>query len=209
MSDVSVSLIRDMNPMDLRDVVLVHHQAFPDFFMTLLGSSFLRRYYLTVLEYEKSVSLVCVDVSGNVIGFAVGFAEPDKFYKFFRGKIIQFFLPTLKGFIRNPFLIRRIMAGFSRVSRAKLRSSSKGLCELSSIGVAKKGSGAGKLLLKRFIELCFLKGAKEIMLTTNLNNNDGVIAFYKSEGFIETGTHVRGDREVIEFLLKNTKNNDN
>ena len=206
---VSVPCIRDMNPMDLKDVVLIHHQAFPDFFMTLLGSSFLRRYYLTVLEYEKSVSLVYVDSSGNVIGFAVGFAEPDKFYKFFRGKIIQFFLPTLNGFVRNPFLIKRIMAGFSRVNRANAGTSSEGLCELSSIGVAKKGSGVGKLLLRRFIELCFLKGAKELMLTTDLNNNDGVIAFYKSEGFIETGIYVRDNREMIKFLLRNTKNNGN
>ena len=206
---MSASHIRDMNPMDLQDVILIHHQAFPDFFMTLLGSAFLRCYYLMVLEYEKSISLVYVDASGNVIGFAVGFVEPDKFYKFFRGRIIQFLLPTLNGFFRKPYLIKRILAGFSRVNKAKIGNPSEGLCELSSIGVAKKGSGVGKFLLKRFIELCFLKGAKKLMLTTDLNNNDSVIAFYKSEGFMQTGVDVRGNRQMIQFMLINPKNSMN
>lgn len=47
------------------------------------------------------------------------------------------------------------------------------------------------------------------MLTADLNNSEGVIAFNKSEGFLEAGIYVRGDREMIVFLLRNTKNNGN
>ena len=200
---MSAPHIRDMNPNDLQDVTLIHHQAFPNFFMTLLGSPFLRRYYLTVLEYEKSISLVYVDASGNTIGFAVGFLESPKFYKFLRGKIFQFLLPTLNGLVRKPYLLKSILAGFLRVNKSKPGNSTEGSCELASIGVAKKGSGIGKVLLRRFIELCFLKGAKQVMLTTDLYNNDGVIGFYKSEGFIQAGVDIRDNREMIQLMLRN------
>ncbi len=200
---MSAPYIRDMNPNDLQDVTLIHQQAFPNFFMTLLGSPFLSRYYLTVLEYEKSISLVYVDASGNTIGFAVGFLEPSNFYKFLREKIFQFLLPTLNGLVRKPYLLKNILAGFLRVNKSKPGNSAEGSCELSSIGVAKKGTGIGKVLLRRFVELCFLKGAKNLMLTTDLHNNDSVIGFYKSEGFMQAGIDVRGNREMIQLMLRN------
>ena len=81
---------RDMKLADLGDVVLIHNQAFPDFFMTLLGSPFLRNYYLTVLEYNKSISLVYVDINDNVTGFSVGFIDADVFYKFLKKKFYRF-----------------------------------------------------------------------------------------------------------------------
>lgn len=201
------SQIRGMKHSDLVYVVQIHSHAFPNFFMTLLGISFLRSYYLTVLEYKKSISLVSVDRDGNITGFAVGFFDSSSFYKFFKMKFYRFFFSTFMAFIRRPYLLKRIFGGFLRVNKSERKGHTGKIIEISSIGVITKGSGVGKSLLGAFIDVSFKQGAEAVVLTTDMYNNDGVIAFYKGRGFVQSDIDVRGDRPMIQFTLINPKNN--
>ena len=200
--------VRKMKQSDLDKVVSIHHQAFPDFFMTLMGSLFLKKYYLTVMEYKESIALVHLDNINNLSGFAVGFIDPKLFYKFFMQKFFRFLFPIAIGLILKPYLLKRILIGFFRVNNSKDQNSSKTLCELSSIGVAKKGSGIGKILLVEFINECFIKGSEALVLATDLNNNENVIAFYKSIGFKQYKIELQGKREMAHFKLLKPVNRD-
>ena len=58
--------------------------------------------------------------------------------------------------------------------------------ELLSIAVspALTGSGFGKALIERFEEEAKKRGCKRVALTTDFNNNNSVISFYKKSGYI-------------------------
>ena len=193
--------IRAMSFDDIGNVVLIHEQAFPGFFITLLGQPFIRSYYLTVLEYKNSITLVHLDSDRNIIGFAVGFINPENFYSFLKRQVGRFFFPTLIGFFRRPYLIKKIVLNIVRVNKVKLKSEQKLFCDLSSIGVGKQGVGIGKALLSQFIEAAIRKGVDKIQLDTDLSDNQKVIEFYKVSGFVEAGIETRGDRKMIHLSL--------
>lgn len=50
--------VRRMERADLEDVVTIHLAAFPTFFLSSLGASFLRMYYECVLADRTSITLV-------------------------------------------------------------------------------------------------------------------------------------------------------
>ena len=201
--------ILSMDATHLDKVVLIHQKAFPDFFMTLLGASFLRAYYSSILKFENSIALVHVGRNGDLDGFAVGSVGPENFYKFLFSRPIGICWGILVGLFRRPYLLKRILNNVIRVKESKILKGNDLRCELSSIGVSTNGSGIGQALLGRFVILAFETGAKELVLTTDLNNNDGVIAFYKAKGFVQSGIDVRGNREMIQFMLSNPKHSGN
>jgi len=193
--------IKSMKPSHLKEIVLIHQQAFPGFFMTLLGSYFLESYYATVLKYGKSICLVYEDSGRNICGFAVGFINPNEFYAMFKSNALVFFIPVLCGLFRRPYLVLRILNSVLRLKKIDLEICDVVSCELSSIGVSKKGLGIGKRLLYRFIDLGFASGAEEICLTTDSEDNEEVIRFYKAAGFVKSEFETRGSRKMIEFRL--------
>lgn len=201
--------IISMDATHLDKVVLIHQEAFPDFFMTLLGAPFLRAYYSSILKFENSIALVHVGRNGDLDGFAVGCVGPENFYKSMISRPIGICWGILVGLFRRPYLLKRIINNVIRVKKSKVLKGNELRCELSSIGVSTSGSGIGKALVGRFVILAFETEAKELVLTTDLNNNDGVIAFYKGKGFVQSGIDVRGNREMIQFRLRNPKHREN
>lgn len=67
--------IRDIHKDDLSDVISCHMDMFPDAMNTLLGVSYLRRYYQLLLEYPDSKNLVIHNSNGQFMGFI--FALPN------------------------------------------------------------------------------------------------------------------------------------
>ena len=193
--------IRSMSLADVDYVAAVHEYAFPDFFLTLLGHDFLKRYYLTVLEYEDSISLVHLNSHGSIDGFAVGFGEPSAFYSFLKKKGLPFIWPVLKGFFRRPRLLKRILMNVLRVNASDSKEVYELSCELSSIGVKTQGRGIGKRLLSEFVEVACSKGLRHVLLTTDVVGNRSVIDFYLTYGFIETHIETRGDRKMSHLSL--------
>lgn len=193
--------VKFMTEVDVKYVALMHEKAFPRFFMTLLGRPFLIAYYSIVLEYKNSISLISFDNSGDYSGFAVGFKDPSMFYKLLKRNYFRLTLPVSLGLLKRPYLILNILRGLMRVIKSKRRDDRGYTCELASIGVVKKGGGIGSVLLKNFVVEAIAKGASDVFLTTDRYNNDSVIGFYRSFGFVDSGSEKRGNREMIEFVL--------
>jgi len=55
----------------IQDVVKVHIDAFPSFFLTFLGPRFLREFYSSFLVDDAGVGFVAIDDSGEVLGAIV------------------------------------------------------------------------------------------------------------------------------------------
>ena len=196
--------IKPMTPSDVKYVVKIHQKAFRGFFLELLGKEFLKAYYQRILKFSESIAIVSLDEKGKINGFAVGFKNPDLFYKELKINWYSFLLPLIKGLVKKPYLILRIILNFFRVSKYG-RVDRKNSVELSSIAVKSSKKGLGSILLQKFIENSWQKEAYEVFLTTDKDDNEKVINFYESHFFKKTGLEKRNNRTMIIYTLKNPK----
>ncbi|MBM3500936.1 MAG: GNAT family N-acetyltransferase [Armatimonadetes bacterium] len=174
---------RTATPADLPAIAVVHRAAFPDFFTTELGPSFLRAYYRAVLEYAGGV-LVVHEADGAVSGFAAGFCAPEGFYQELRGRKLQLAAALLPTVLRRPRMLRRIVHNFRRGAGDEPVGPSDS-SELSSIAVApaQGGRGIGRALIEEFVRRSGEGGARYVYLTTDADANEPVIGFYEAVGF--------------------------
>lgn len=174
--------IRPANPRDLRFVVEVHQEAFPAFFMTILGPRLLYIYYSHVLEHSDSIFLVAED-GQKLVGFVTGTLNPQAFYATMRTRRLAFFRAVALNLIRRPSALPRLLNAYALAGQVGA-SPITGEAELSSIGVlsASKGRKVGWRLAEAFITTTRLHGLN-IRLTTDANGNDQVNHFYRKLGF--------------------------
>jgi len=198
-------LIRPATPNDLPGIVIIHQQAFSNFFLTRLGDEFLRRYYALVLDYPAGVVLVS-ERHSTLEGFACGFVEPPEFYRLMWRNKRAFVLPALPALVRHPSLATGVLYGVQRIqtsaSKAPVRS-----CELSSIAVAPEagGNGLGKTLVQAFVKQAWSMDAKCIYLTTDADGNESANALYRQVGFLHTRRFLqRKGRWMNEYVIKGT-----
>jgi ribosomal protein S18 acetylase RimI-like enzyme len=75
--------------------------------------------------------------------------------------------------------------------------------ELLSIGIlpSYSGLGIGKGLINRFEEVAIDSGCTSMALTTDFNDNDKVLAFYKSTGYkIYSEFITYPNRKMLKFI---------
>lgn len=177
-------MCRSAKERDLSLVADVHVAAFPDFFLTTLGHSFLRVMYKTFLVSQGSVFVVD-EIDGQVLGFAVGIkksvvSDRTLAIKFFP----QFALAILPGLVCHPIkVIRRVMGQL--LSEGGQPEIPDECIVLRSIGVLPeiKGSGIANRLLNKFECLARERGVKTVALTTDANENERAIGFYLKHGY--------------------------
>jgi ribosomal protein S18 acetylase RimI-like enzyme len=194
-SRVTKMRIKEMRYCDLDAVVAVHMKVFDGFFLTRMGPSFLRAYYKAVLDFESSIALVAHEKESDcVLGFAVGFSEPQRFYALF-GERRNRMLPTiLLAVLRDPGLAQQIIRNMRRVNTRAQQPVDA--VELSSIAVGVPGRGVGGALLDAFADKARSEGSPRITLTTDAKGNDYVRGFYEARGFSLEGTETREAREL-------------
>jgi ribosomal protein S18 acetylase RimI-like enzyme len=191
---------------DLKQVVVVHQEAFPNFFLTKMGKHFLYAYYKTVLSYPESIFIVAVDeAEKKILGFVSGFINNIQYYRYMEQCKRTLLFPTLLGFLHNPSMIGQIIMNRKRISGISQQTaeSSSQTSELSSIGVLNdtKNTGLGKTLTTEFIKISKEKNADHIILTTDARNNDHVNQFYLRQGFELVHTFIQPpNREMNKYI---------
>ncbi len=168
---------------DIIEIVEIHEAAFPGFFMTLLGTRFLKYYYQFILNYKNSIFIVKESNSG-VEGFVSGFINPAKFYAKLRQHKFSIGIKIIIRLITHPLYIPRLFGSYSQ-SRANKSESESVICELSSLAVNLNNlkQGVGRGLVTSFIEMA--KGRCEaVELTTDADNNDHVNKLYLDLNFM-------------------------
>lgn len=164
-------------------VVEAHLASFPGFFLSFLGPRFLSLYYEGICRAPEGIGFVYLNSSGLPVGFVAGSSNPRGFYsRLLKRSWLKFALASLGAIIRKPTVIGRIVRGLFYPGNNPGGNHVGGLF---SIGVHPElqGTGAGKELVKAFLEKAKDKGCTSVFLTTDRDENDSVNYFYQKLGF--------------------------
>jgi ribosomal protein S18 acetylase RimI-like enzyme len=203
-------VVRKATAKDLPGIVTIHERAFSHFFLTRLGSDFLRSYYGLVLNYHAGILLVS-EGPDIVEGFACGFVDPAEFYQLMWRSGRTFALPVLSALVRHPSLATKVIYGVRRIHTLPSAWPARS-CELSSIAVAPEtsGNGLGKALIRAFLAQARSMDAKCVYLTTDADGNDGANTFYREVGFQHTRRFLqRKGRWMNEYVVNSTEAGNN
>jgi ribosomal protein S18 acetylase RimI-like enzyme len=194
-------LIRPMGISDVRNVVAIHLLGFSGFFLTFLGSAFLREFYAATLTDTSCIGFVAEN-KGGVCGFVTGTDQPAGFYRrLLRTRWWRFALASIPPFLRRPAIVPRLLRAFSKPEEA---THTAGRGTLMSIAVLPtvQNKGIGDALVNAFLQESANRGLNCIDLTTDRENNPTVNDFYHNLGFVceRTFTSPEG-RTMNEYVI--------
>ena len=195
-------MIREMQTTDLAAVIDIHLSAFQGFFLSFLGSAFLKELYDSIIQDPTGIALI-EEKNSHIQGFVTGTDNPQGFYKrLLRQRGFRFAWAALSPAIRNPKSIPRLLRA---LSRGKGEDVHENCATLMSIAVAPEahGKGIGQSLVQSFLQEAANRGVERVNLTTDRNNNDSANIFYQKMGFSLASTFRTPEgREMNEYLIE-------
>ena len=171
--------VRQAKSKDISEIVKIHINRFPTFFLSTLGSGFLKVFYEAFLKYP-GVLLVLED-ENEIKGFAAGSRDNrDFFKKLVKSNFLNFFLVGLKIGLSNPSALIRLATNASKSREVPLA-----FAELLSIATVKNKKAYGKFLLESFEKEISSQNSLNlpISLTTDYDDNKKAIDFYTSANY--------------------------
>lgn len=166
----------------LDEIVDIHISAFKGFFLTELGSGFLKTLYKGYMKDNKSGVIIAME-SDRIIGFIAYSKDYSRFYKnLIKKSLIQFAFYSMIAAIKHPSFIGRLLGAFGKSEEV---TKAEKYVELASIGVepTSKGNGVGTKLISYLKEQIDFKEYAYISLETDAEDNDRVNQFYIKNGF--------------------------
>jgi ribosomal protein S18 acetylase RimI-like enzyme len=197
MNDITFRGARDE---DVLSIVSVHMASFDGFFLSSLGSRFLREFYRGFIRVEEGI-LIVAEAPHGVVGFVGGTSDQAGFYsKLFHGRKRQFIFEAGIAAVRHPSAIPRLFRARRR-SRGQLETL-PGAC-LMTLGVSPglEGKGIGKSLVRGFAQSLNSRGIGTYSLTTDADANDRTNGFYRSLGLrLERVVTTAEGRRLNEYV---------
>lgn len=188
---------------DIPSIARIHSETFKDFFLTTLGEKFLRTYYRSYFKCNESVLLVVKDTDINeLIGFAAGTAHSEGFHKrLIKKNLIDFFVTGVLIIFSRPSALIRIMKNLDKKTDV---ADDGNYAELLSIAILPQyaGKGIGKKILEEFEKNVKSKGGSRLALTTDFENNDSTLRFYKGCGYSVFNEFVAFPNRLMYKLIK-------
>lgn len=168
---------------DLPQVVAVHKDSFKGFFLTELGDHFLTVYYDCVRMNKRGLLMGLYDERELCGFFAAATLSKGFNSHLVKKNIFRFSLIGLRLLITKTSSLVRLFKNFSKTGSSTRDDGD--YAELLSIGVSVKwqGKGIGKKLLIQLENEMRLKGCSQLSLTTDYNNNEKTVQFYKALGY--------------------------
>ena len=176
--------IREATLKDIDGIVKIHQEAFKDFFLTSLGSHFLRLYYRTFITSDCGV-VYCAVKNNEIVGFSATSYESRGFNsKLIKRNFIKYGIEAIRLFFIQPKALMRLAKNMNKESNDASIEDDGQYAELYSIAVSPtcQGEGIGKFLLS-VTESDVKAHNTRISLTTDFYNNERTIAFYRSLGY--------------------------
>lgn len=177
-----IKILKNKSRVD--EVVTVHMQSFPGFFLTFLGNGFLKELYKGFVEHNKSDLIVAVNDSNKIVGFLAYSKDLSGFYRYLiKRHILSLGWYAGCAFLKNPKIAFRLFGAFTYSEKAKKKEQ---YIELSSIGVLPdvKGQGIGSKMVYALKRLFHYEKCEYIKLETDAKNNESANFFYQKNGFI-------------------------
>lgn len=189
-------------------IATIHKIAFPEFFLTQLGKSFLTTLYQGYIEDEESGIIVAEDEEKQcILGFIAYSNDYSKFYLELKKKhLFKFAFCSLGAVIKHPSFGRRLIRALKKSEDVKR---CERYVELASIGVVNdaQGNGIGGKLVEYLIANVDFGKYEYINLETDANNNDSVNTFYRNKGFKLHREYITPEgRHMNEYKYKPREN---
>lgn len=196
--------IQALAPNQLNEVVQLHLEAFPGFFLCFLGPRFLREFYKSFLNDPQGIAYVACDEASQILGVVAGPLDPGGYFKrLLRRRWWAFCLASVRSVLRQPGNAPRIWRALyyrGESPPGPVRAL------LSSVAVlpAAQGRNVGRALVLRWLNEARRRGATGCYLTTDADENDKANAFYRSlhwqlECNYTTPEGRRMNRYVLDF----------
>lgn len=166
----------------IENIARLHTKAFPRFFLTQLGTAFLKTLYTGYLEDENS-GIVVAENKGKLVGFIAYSKEYPAFYKkLIKNHIVKFGFCSAVAAVKHPSFIKRLLGAFKKSDSVKKEEP---YVELASICVSPDAEhlGIGSMMVRYLVENTDFTKYDYINLETDAENNDGVNNFYIKNGF--------------------------
>ncbi len=197
LANVGQIRIRKAELSDVDGIVSCHIVAFLGKFMTEMGPRWLESLCSYFIQHNEAICLVAVDVSGKVLGFAVG-GKPRIRGEFLHKAFFRYPHIILWKFFTSSFVRKRLLAELFKKLRIN-RSASKAATSASnttnrgkllSIAVFPEyqGTGVAGQLVESFREVSKERGY-DILELYVFSSNTRAIAFYKKHGCYEVSKH--------------------
>lgn len=180
--------IRPLERRDVRACADLHRRAFPGFFLTALGPSFLREFYAAFVDDADAIALVTVGDGDQIRGVVVGTMRPDGFFgRLVRRRWHAFARASVGMVLRSPLAIPRLVRALRYRGEVPVATSG---ALLSSISTDPGEGGGGRLLIEAFVEAVRARGVTAAYLTTDADDNDRVNEFYRRAGWQLAGDFI-------------------
>lgn len=189
-----------MNLQHVPQVVQVHLDAFPGFFLSFLGKNFLSVLYTGILNDSSGIAYV-FDDGQKILGFVAGTDNPKGFYKrILKRYWYRFGFALIFPILKNPQIIPRLLRAFHRDRAEDVHSD---CATLMSIAVSRfaQNSGIGQQLLNAFLNEVQRRGVKRVNLTTDAVNNDKTNIFYLKHGFWLNNTFTTPEGRIMNEYM--------
>lgn len=187
------------NKGQIREIALLHIKAFPSFFLTQLGYSFLKTLYKGYLEDELSGIIIAED-NGQLLGFLAYSKDYSSFFKkLVKHHLFEFALYSVKTAVLNPSTIKRILLAFNKSEDVKREEQ---YVELASICVdpSCESKGIGTALITYLKSIIDFDEYEYITLETDAESNDRANSFYLNNGFTLNRSYtVNNSRKMNEY----------
>lgn len=197
--------IRPAQASDIAQVVQVHIQAFPGFFLTLMGTRFLRLLYSGFLNHPTGISLVACPQGkpSEVLGFVAGTTHPQGFFsQLLKQRWLAFAMASLWPLLKRPGLVF-VKLWSALFYRGESLPDQPNAALLSSLGVkpTAQGQQIGQQLVSAFLAHAQTAGATAVYLTTDQSDNAKANQFYTKLGFRLAGTCKRPHGRILNRYL--------
>jgi colanic acid biosynthesis glycosyl transferase WcaI len=194
--------IQDIELTDLPEAVELHLAAFPDFFLSFLGPSFLILLYRFYITSDDCLALTC-RTDNKLIGTLIGTTEPKGFYKrLARQHFLIFAWAAIKPLIRRPIIFKRLFRALRYRGDFPSRFSDGALLASICVDPKYRGKGIGKILVDEFEKKIWDKGNPFIYLITDQDNNDSVQEFYRKMGWEVESEFITPERRRMRRYWK-------
>lgn len=200
--NITIRELNNPSPKQLGRIAFLHMKAFPDFFLTQLGFTFLKTLYTGYAEDENS-GIIVAERKDRIIGFIAYSNDYSKFYKgLIKNHLIMFAICSAGAAIRHPSFIKRLLGAFKKSDSVKKEEK---YVELSSICVDPRieSKGVGSALISHLKANVDFNRFAYINLETDADENDAVNRFYVKNGFVLERQYVTAERRKMnEYRFK-------
>jgi glycosyltransferase involved in cell wall biosynthesis/GNAT superfamily N-acetyltransferase len=194
----------ELHPMWVEDVpaaVRVHLDAFPGFFLSILGPAFLRNLYAGFCSEVDGIGYVATDANGTTLGVVAGTVQPQGFFKrLLLSHWWKFGLSALPAILRDPSCLPRVARAL--FYRGDAPHNPGALLSTIAVTPDAQGHGVGKALIEAFCTEALLRGASRVYLTTDAVGNDAVNHFYTRQGFTLDGAYQTSEGRAMNRYVR-------